>query len=107
MYMCALMHVCQSWCDWKMLISWSIPSPLALPVFLCSLFWIPEWGEEGRGLADILLSEECSKVSHFLHIVQLWVSLLHIPIYGKSVSGEGCEMLCSMEERHEKKGGKM
>lgn len=105
MYMWALMYVCQSWCDWKMFFLETLhhlwPFQSSYVLFSGSL------SREGRGLVDILLSDKCFKVLHFLHIIQLWISMLHIPIYSKNVSGEGCAMLCSVEERHEKEGGKM
>lgn len=52
------------------------PLPLALIIFLASyrdLFFLPKpWGEEYD--TDMPFKVKYSKVSHFLHIVQLWVS---------------------------------
>lgn len=48
----------------------------------CFLFHIDFWALSGGFDEDILFWTKCSKVSHSLHIVQLWVFML-VPIYCK------------------------
>lgn len=64
-------------CLRDMFPSWNHLLPLALKIFL--FYYIDPWAlRYGGGYVDegILFRAECAKVSHSMHIFQLWVSFL-------------------------------
>lgn len=67
--------VYQSYCVWTRVFPWGHSPPLALTIFFPPLL---QAGFDG----DVLFKTECSKVTRFLHIVALWVSVL-VPTYCK------------------------
>lgn len=73
---CAVCHSLWEFiCVWKTLFPWSYPFPLPLQSFCLLICIDPEpWGEWFDG--DILFRTECSQISYYLHIVQLWVGVL-------------------------------
>ena len=64
------------------------PPSLALRISLSPLLH-RSLSLDGRGLMKTSFKTECSKISCFLHIVQLWVSVLIISTAEGSVSAEG------------------
>lgn len=75
----------QSCYIWKMLFLWRYPPPLALIIFPPLLHGFQSPGGEEHD-EDILFKIECSKVSHFLYIVYLWVSVSSHPLQEASLT---------------------
>lgn len=79
---------------WKMLFLWSHPTPLALIIFPPLLHGFQSAGAKELD-EDILFKTECSKVSHFLCIVYLWVSVSSHSLQEASLTRLS-ETLCHM-----------
>lgn len=82
---CVCCHfLCEFNCAWVLLcleITIPLESSITSSIFPHPLLWTCQVGRVSK---DILFRTELSKVSHFLHIVHLWVTVL-IAIYCKKL----------------------
>ena len=72
-------HMCTSAVDLESLVFLESSIPSGSHILFCLLFWMAPWSLRGGIWWSHAIRTECSKLSHSLHIVWLWISVF-VPI---------------------------